>query len=106
MSCKILSWNEQIFVQLLDSNKNLFILTIIGRKEKLLKELNRDAAKNDFTFDELTSLLLAHGWKLTRSAGSHHIFISPTGQVVNVKKKPGKMKSAYVLDVRNALNNN
>lgn len=76
----------------------------MGRKEKLIEKLNRTESKLDFTFSELQTLLTQRGWKLTRSKGSHHIFTSSTGQVVNLKKKPGKMKPAYVEDVRNALN--
>jgi predicted RNA binding protein YcfA (HicA-like mRNA interferase family) len=75
----------------------------MGRKEKLLEKLNRIESKRDFTFTELETLLIQAGWKLTRSKGSHHIYTSSAGQVVNLKKKPGKIKCAYVEDVRNAL---
>ncbi len=87
----------------LDLREILFKAPYMGRKGKLLEKLNRPESRSDFTFDELQTLLLQSGWKLIRSKGSHHIFTSTAGQVVNLKKKPGKMKPAYVEDVRNAL---
>ena len=78
----------------------------MGRKEKLVEKLSRRESTRDFTFSELQCLLLAHDWKFTRSKGSHHIFTSPTGQVVNLKKMPGKVKPAYVENVKTGLNLN
>ena len=76
----------------------------MGRREKLFEKLNSVESRYGFTFSELKSLLVQAGWKLTRSKGSHPICTSPTGQVVNLKKKRDKMKPAYVDDVKKALN--
>jgi len=61
------------------------------KKKKLLKRI-LSGSKN-ISFDDLVLLLYAFGFMLSRSAGSHHIFIHPeVDELINIQNVKGEAK--------------
>ena len=61
------------------------------KKQKLLrKALTRP---RNFRFGEMITLVEAFGFRLSRSSGSHHIFVHPeVTELVNLQEVQGKAK--------------
>ncbi|MVM40450.1 type II toxin-antitoxin system HicA family toxin [Spirosoma sp. HMF3257] len=75
----------------------------MGKFEKLLIKLLRGTADNNFSFEELRSLLLKLGFD-ERIKASHHIY-SKDGidEIINLQPKQGKAKAYQVKQVRNLI---
>lgn len=57
------------------------------KREKLLAKLRRKPAPRDFTWDELVTVMMHHGFELQRSkGGSHCYFVSAHSVVFNIAK--------------------
>lgn len=52
---------------------------------------------------ELEKLLRSHGWSLVRISGSHHIFSKPGRTPIVLPVHRGKVKPAYVRQVKKLL---
>lgn len=51
-------------------------------------------------FPEVRRLLEKHGWELTRIAGSHHNFTKAGDRLWSVPVHGGKVKAAYVRQIK------
>lgn len=61
------------------------------KKKKLLQKV-LSGSKN-ISFDDLVLLLYAFGFSLSRSGGSHHIFIHPdVDELINIQNVKGEAK--------------
>jgi predicted RNA binding protein YcfA (HicA-like mRNA interferase family) len=61
------------------------------KKRKLLKKIV--AGSKNVRFSEMVSLVEAFGFRLSRTSGSHHIFIHPAvREMVNLQEVNGKAK--------------
>ena len=58
---------------------------------------------SDVRFTEVRALLERHGWTLIRVAGSHHIFTKPNDRMWSVPVHGGKVKAAYVRQIKKYL---
>ncbi len=72
----------------------------MGKKEKLLTRLKQ--RPNDFTWDELTSLLGALGYEIKKggkTSGSRRRFVYPTAPPISLHKPhPQNTLKRYVID--------
>ncbi|OFX44556.1 MAG: hypothetical protein A2046_12035 [Bacteroidetes bacterium GWA2_30_7] len=61
---------------------------------KKLKLLNKVlSGSRNISFDEITSLLYAYGFYLSRTNGSHHIFVhKDVTELINIQNVKGKAK--------------
>ncbi len=61
-------------------------------RRKLLKKLLEGSTKN-VSFEEIVDLVVAFGFHLARTSGSHHIFTSPAvRELVNLQEVKGEAK--------------
>lgn len=61
------------------------------KRKKLLKKV-LSGSKN-ISFDDLVLLIYAFGFTLSRSAGSHHIFVHPdVNELINIQNVKGEAK--------------
>jgi predicted RNA binding protein YcfA (HicA-like mRNA interferase family) len=64
-------------------------------KRKLLQKLL--AGSKNIRFDDLTALVEAFGFSLSRVSGSHHIFVHPAvNELVNLQNVHGQVKPYQV----------
>ena len=72
----------------------------MGRKEKLLARLQQKP--KDFTWDQLTNLLKALGYKQSKTGktgGSRRRFVHPTGPTITLHKPhPDRILKMYVIN--------
>ena len=67
----------------------------MSKKQKLLRQILNNP--KDVSFNNLTSLIEAFGFTLSRINGSHHIFTHPDiSEVVNIQNFKGKAKPYQV----------
>jgi predicted RNA binding protein YcfA (HicA-like mRNA interferase family) len=60
-------------------------------KRKLLRKIL--ASSNNIRFDEMSSLIEAFGFRLSRTNGSHHIFVhGDIPELVNIQNVQGQAK--------------
>jgi len=71
--------------------------------EKALAKILSGNSDKNVSFAELKNALSARGWKLDRIRGSHHSFISPTGELLTVPVHGKVIKPAYVKQAREYL---
>ncbi len=61
------------------------------KKQKLLRKAV--TSPRNFRFSEMVTLVEAFGFRLSRTSGSHHIFIHPeVSELVNLQEVQGKAK--------------
>ncbi len=61
------------------------------KKQKLLRKAV--TSPRNFRFSEMVTLVEAFGFRLTRTSGSHHIFIHPeVSELLNLQEVQGKAK--------------
>ncbi len=61
------------------------------KKQKLLAKAL--TSPKNFRFSEMVALVEAFGFRLSRSSGSHHIFVHPeVAELVNLQEVQGKAK--------------
>jgi predicted RNA binding protein YcfA (HicA-like mRNA interferase family) len=58
---------------------------------------------SEMRFAELRRLVESYGWVLVRINGSHHIFRLPDGTIFVVPVHRGKVKYAYVREIKKLL---
>jgi len=64
----------------------------MSKKEKLLNKILSGATKN-VRFDEMASLVLAFGFRLSRISGSHHIYThAGMPELINLQDVHGQAK--------------
>lgn len=77
----------------------------MSRHKKQLAKLNEPGSDNNWTLDELISLLLEEGWVQRGGKGSHRVFTSPDYEESIVLAAHGKgIKPVYIRTVRIILN--
>jgi predicted RNA binding protein YcfA (HicA-like mRNA interferase family) len=54
-------------------------------------------------FAEIKRLFNRHGWTLDRTAGSHYVFKSPTGQIYPVPVHNGLVNHVYFRAIKKLL---
>ena len=73
----------------------------MGKLEKLLLKLLSGASDNNFSFEELRSLLLSLGFTEKTTAGSHRIFHkADVLELINIQPIGSKAKPYQVKQVR------
>ncbi len=88
---------------LTDSNR-LHKFLFVSRKEKQLAKLKNHKSDNNWTLNEVLTLLGNHGFIKTGDAGSHQVFISPEFDAPIVLAPHGeKIKSGYIRKIRETL---
>ena len=67
----------------------------MSKLDKLIKKLLR--APSQIRFDELTTVLVSHGYEVVRKRGSHYMFLHPEiRDVITVPYKRPHVKTWYV----------
>ncbi|MBM4379623.1 MAG: type II toxin-antitoxin system HicA family toxin [Deltaproteobacteria bacterium] len=69
----------------------------MGGPEDILTQARNNP--RDVRFSELVRLVLALGYELRRTAGSHHIFKAPGLPLINLQEVGGKAKPYQVRQV-------
>ena len=55
---------------------------------------------SEVRFAIVHNLVEKHGWKLVRTRGSHHVFQKPDGSSYSIPVHHGKVKPAYVREIK------
>jgi predicted RNA binding protein YcfA (HicA-like mRNA interferase family) len=58
---------------------------------------------SEVRFAELRRFVEKHGWTLIRIRGSHHVFQKPDGSSYSIPVHHGKVKPAYVREVKKQI---
>jgi predicted RNA binding protein YcfA (HicA-like mRNA interferase family) len=58
---------------------------------------------SEIRFAELFRLVRKHGWFVVRVRGSHHVFQKPDGSTYAVPVHHGKVKPAYVHEIKKQI---
>lgn len=79
----------------------------MSQKEKLEQRLRRTPPPKDFTWDELITLMTAHGFDASCGSGSHYKFYNEAQKFTVVIAKPhpsNEMKQYQIKDALAAIN--